>query len=61
MVHKVFAGRVRDWTDVEGIVTRQGNRLDRALMRAELLPLLELKDAAGDLDRLFTLMDRLAP
>ncbi len=37
------AGRQRDWLDIEGIVTRQGRRLDEALIWRELLPLLELK------------------
>lgn len=44
IVLKAFAGRDRDWVDVEGIVTRQGPRLDAALVWRELLPLLELKD-----------------
>lgn len=28
VVHKVFAGRDRDWGDVQGIVSRQGRKLD---------------------------------
>lgn len=27
-MHKVFAGRDRDWADVEGILTRQHGKLD---------------------------------
>jgi hypothetical protein len=43
VVHKVFAGRDKDWADVTGIVARQGDRLDVELIRRELEPLLELK------------------
>lgn len=61
VVHKVFAGRDRDWLDVEGIVARQGNRLDRGLIDGELGPLLELKEAAADLDRLHAILDHDRP
>ena len=44
VVHKVFAGRDKDWLDVEGIATRVGRSLDAALIWAELLPLLELRE-----------------
>jgi hypothetical protein len=56
VVFKVFAGRTQDWLDVEGIVTRQGDRLDRRKIREELGPLLELKedpDASRRLEALF--------
>lgn len=58
VVHKVFAGRDRDWLDVDGILIRQGPGLNRALIDKELRPLLELKDAAHDLRRLHALMER---
>jgi hypothetical protein len=61
VVHKVFAGRDRDWLDVEGIAARQGSKLDRGLIDSELVPLLELKEAAGDLDRLHAILDRDTP
>jgi hypothetical protein len=61
VVHKVFAGRDRDWLDVEGIVARQGNGLDRGLIDGELGPLLELKEAAADLDRLHAILDHDRP
>jgi len=51
LVHKVFAGRDRDWMDIEGVVRRQGNRLDLDHIRREVRPLLELKDAISNLDR----------
>lgn len=51
MVHKVFAGRDRDWADVEGIVFRQGPGLDVQAIVAELSPLLELKSDVEGLGR----------
>jgi hypothetical protein len=44
IVHKAFAGRDRDWLDVEGIIIRQGEDLDSELVLRELAPLAELKD-----------------
>ena len=43
VIHKCFAGRDRDWSDLESILTRQGGKLDLGLVRRELPPLLELK------------------
>ena len=56
VVHKVFAGRDRDWVDVAGIIQRQRGGLDRDLVLDELAPLLELKGSASDLDRLRQLL-----
>ena len=56
VVLKAFAGRDRDWLDIEGIVARQGSRLDEALVWRELRPLLRLKEdvvTEGRLHRLF--------
>jgi hypothetical protein len=63
IVFKAFAGRPRDWLDIEGIVTRQGGRLDEALIWRELLPLLALKEDAETEGRLRLLLagSRLAP
>ncbi|MGH3612311.1 MAG: hypothetical protein ACRDRK_06880, partial [Pseudonocardia sp.] len=58
VVHKVFAGREKDWLDVEGVASRQGSRLNRRLVEVELRPLLELKDAPHDMDRLWEIFDR---
>jgi hypothetical protein len=44
VVLKAFAGRAQDWLDIEGIIVRQGRRLDRDRVMEELRPLLELKD-----------------
>jgi hypothetical protein len=60
LVHKAFAGRDRDWLDIEGIVARQGTRLDRELVLRELTPLLELKGSAADTERLRALLDAAA-
>jgi len=43
IVFKTFAGRAKDWLDVEGIILRQRTKLDTALIWDELTPLLELK------------------
>jgi hypothetical protein len=57
VVLKAFAARAQDWLDIEGVLVRQGQRLDRHLVVEELRPLLELKgdDEAGQgLQKLFT-------
>ena len=58
IVFKAFAGREKDWLDIEGIAVRQGDQLDRTLIWAELAPLLELKEAPEDATRLRVLLDR---
>ena len=55
VVFKAFAGRDRDWLDIEGIVLRQRDALDPDLIWRELMPLLALKgetDAAPRLQRM---------
>lgn len=52
IVHKVFAGRDRDWADVETILARQMRSLDLDLVRRELNELLPMKPDADALDRL---------
>jgi len=52
VVHKVFAGRDLDWSDVERILIRQHGKLNLAQIRAELEPLLELKGASDSLKKL---------
>jgi hypothetical protein len=49
VIHKVFAGRGRDWDDVETVLMRQRGQLNFGLIHSELRPLLELK---GELDSL---------
>lgn len=58
VVLKTFAGRDKDWLDIEGVVVRQGVRLDRALVWRELEPLLELKEAPESAVRLRQVLDR---
>jgi hypothetical protein len=61
LVHKVFAGRDRDWGDVEGILARQHGKLDFSHVYAELAPLLELKedpDALPKLERMLATVER---
>jgi hypothetical protein len=45
VILKAFAGREKDWLDIEGIAVRQAGRLDEHLIWTELTPLLELKEA----------------
>lgn len=60
LVHKCFANRDRDWTDVEGILIRQWGKLDLKLVRRELRPLIELKETPDILPRLDKLLKRLS-
>jgi hypothetical protein len=52
VVHKAFAGRGRDWDDLESVLTRQHSRLNLDQIREELAPLLELKGEAEALNKL---------
>ncbi|MBM3888600.1 MAG: nucleotidyl transferase AbiEii/AbiGii toxin family protein [Verrucomicrobia bacterium] len=52
VVHKAFAGRHRDWSDVETVLIRQHGKLDLLLIRSELAPLLELKGEPESLETL---------
>ena len=56
VVLKAFAGREKDWLDVEGIVLRQGPSLDAGLIWRELEPLLELKEDPAAAARLRELL-----
>lgn len=61
VVHKAFAGRNRDWGDVETILVRQHGKLNLAQIRSELQPLLELKgepDALPQLEKMIATVDR---
>jgi hypothetical protein len=52
VILKVFAGRDRDWSDVEAVLARQRGRLDLARVRRELPLLLELKEDGESFNRL---------
>jgi len=58
VVHKAFAGRDKDWLDIDGIVRRQGAKLDRALIVSELDPLLNLRDDRAPAERLAAIFSR---
>jgi len=52
IVHKCFAGRDKDWMDVDGILIRCKRQLNLSLIREELAPLLALKNAGEDMSKL---------
>ena len=52
VVHKVFAGRDRDWADVEQVLTRQHGKLNMKQVEEELWPLLELKGSPESSEKL---------
>ena len=58
LVLKAFAGRVQDWLDVEGVIVRQGPRLDRQQVLTELRPLLDLKGDQEAEPRLLNLLSK---
>lgn len=52
IVLKAFAGRAKDWMDVENVLIRQGDQLDWDHIWSELKPLAELKEAPEIMDQL---------
>lgn len=52
VVLKAFANREQDWLDLETVLVRQGGHLDWTIIRRELPPLCDLKDAPDIPDRL---------
>ena len=56
VVLKAFASRPQDWIDVEKVIIRQGQRLNRQLIIEELTPLAELKEDPEILEHLQTLL-----
>ena len=52
IVLKAFAGRERDWADIESVAMRQSNRLDWGLVFTELAPLVEVRGGAETTARL---------
>ncbi|HEX7449955.1 MAG TPA: nucleotidyl transferase AbiEii/AbiGii toxin family protein [Pirellulales bacterium] len=59
IVMKAFADRSRDWADVEGVLSQQGDRLDWTLIETELRPLCEVKESFDSLHRLVALRARI--
>lgn len=58
IVLKSFAARPQDWIDVEQVIIRQQDKLDRKLVKAELLPLAELKEEPEILEQLQSLFEK---
>lgn len=52
IILKAFADRMKDWVDIEGILTRQGSSLDFKYIIEQLTPLCELKEAPEIVDKL---------
>ena len=57
VVTKAFAGRDRDWADIAGVITRQGDGLDRTEIFERLTPLAEFAERLESLSRLQLLFD----
>ena len=57
VVHKVFAGREKDWLDVATVLSRQSSKLNLPLIRRELKPLLELKEQDSGMARFEKLVE----
>lgn len=58
VVFKAFAGRDKDWLDIEGIAVRQAGRLREEIVWKELEPLLELKESPETAQRLRDVLER---
>ena len=58
-MHKVFAGRDRDWGDVESVLARQKGKLNVDQIRTDLTPLLELKEDTASLPKFEQLAGRI--
>ena len=58
MVFKAFAGRDKDWWDIDGVLARQAGRFDVKLVWRELRPLLDLKPSPKTEARLRALIER---
>ncbi len=58
VVLKAFASRPQDWIDVEQVIIRQGERLNRTLIIEELTPLAELKEEPQILEHVQTLFSK---
>lgn len=59
IVMKAFASRPKDWVDLEGILIRQGSRLDWAYVESQLQPLAVLKEEPEILERLTSMRNNL--
>ncbi|MEA1928224.1 MAG: hypothetical protein U9N73_08445 [Candidatus Auribacterota bacterium] len=60
IILKAFADRSKDWLDIEGIITRQLNKLDWSYIKKHLTPLCELKGEPEIVDKLKSLREKLS-
>ncbi len=49
---KSFAGRAKDWMDIEGVIVRQAGKIDWDYVFGQLKPLADLKETPELLDEL---------
>ena len=61
IVMKAFADRLLDWHDIDGILIRQGKKLDLKRIRKDLRPMLAIKEKPELLDRLDQLIAKRIP
>ncbi len=61
IIHKCYASRDHDWSDVESVLVRPGERLDLRLVRQELRPFAEAKAGEVILARLQRMIRRSRP
>jgi hypothetical protein len=59
VILKTFAGRPRDWIDVESVLVRHGRSLDWRMILRELKPLLELRETPESLEKLQQLRSKI--
>ncbi|RPH50403.1 MAG: hypothetical protein EHM85_10535 [Desulfobacteraceae bacterium] len=59
IVLKAFAGRMKDWSDIEGIITRSGEGLDTGYIFSQLEPLCEVKESPETIEKLHILLSSL--
>jgi hypothetical protein len=52
IILKAFANRMKDWSDVEGILIRHGKRLDTGYIIEQLTPLCEVKESPEIIEKL---------
>ena len=58
IVHKAFAARDHDWSDIRGILTRSSNLVSLDRILDELRPLAELKEEPEIITRLIQLFEQ---
>lgn len=59
LVMKAFAGRGKDWVDVDGIIAKNKTSLDWSYIETQLKPLLELKEEPEIWDQLLKARSRI--